>query len=170
MKRHKRTDLSSARTTTVSHQLAGDRFRALDLENLRTEEGKVPRIRLARLVHVEVLNDTLVEGTGLGELLERALGKVNVTLLAAGALVDDTNLDALAGLLVAELDELSTLRTVVPVLDHSTNVARVLWLPAATTVTALGVLQVVRGVPGDLDVVAPQLERIRRNHRVRKER
>lgn len=79
-------------------------------------------------------------------------------LFATGALVNDSNHDAVViGLLVAEFDKLSALGAVIPVFDDSSNVTAVDGLPAASTVAALRVEQIVRGVPGDLDMGRPEL-------------
>ncbi len=60
-------------------------------------------------------------------------------------------------LLVAKFYEFATLRAAIPVFDDGANVTAVDGLPVAPAITALGVFEIVRGVPGDLDVGGPDL-------------
>ena len=126
----------------------------------RAEESLVPILRKLRAVHVEVGGNTLLKRTGRSKLLEGTLGQVDVVLLAASALVNDTNVHTARDLLVAETNKVTAGGTVLPATRSGTNVRRVLGVPR--TVTTGRRLQVVRRVPSDLDVALPVLVTVRR--------
>ena len=75
--------------------------------------------------------------------------------LATSALIHDTDLRALVRLFVAKTDEIAARRAVLPTLHHSADVVVVLGVPSSFTARRL--LQVVRSIPRDLDVVRPNV-------------
>lgn len=74
---------------------------------------------------------------------------------ATFTVINDANLRAPLGLLIAETDKVTTRRAIFPSLHHSTNVVVVLRVPV--TGTTGRVLEVVRSVPSDLDTLLPNL-------------
>lgn len=73
-----------------------------------TKERLTPWVWLLGLVHRETVHSALIESARGRETLEEGLGQVDGVCLAATALVDDSHGDTLvAGLLVADVDELS---------------------------------------------------------------
>ena len=129
--------------------------RPLDLELDRAEESKVPWVGLTTREHLEASGDTLVKSARRGQTLEGALREVDMILLAASALIYDTDLGALVRLVVAKTNKIAARRSVLPALHHSADVVVVFGIPASFTASRL--LQVVRGIPGDLDIVRPNV-------------
>ena len=127
----------------------------LDLQFKRSKEGEIPGIRRATCPHRKTSRDTLVQRTGGCQTLESTLREVNVVGTATFTVINDANLRAPLGLLIAETDKVTTRRAIFPSLHHSTNVVVVTRAPVTGTTSR--VLQVVRSVPSDLDTLLPNL-------------
>ena len=74
------------------------------------------------------------------------------------AVINDTDLRALLGLLITETDKVTTRWAIFPPLHHSTNVVVVLGAPVTGTTSR--VLEVMRSIPSDLDALLPNLLKI----------
>ena len=129
--------------------------RPLDLELDRAEESKVPWVGHATREHLETSRNTLIKSARCSQTLEGTLREVDMVFLATSALIHDTDLRALLGLLITETDKVTTRRAIFPSLHHSTNVVVVTRAPVTGTTSR--VLQVVRSVPSDLDTLLPNL-------------
>lgn len=129
--------------------------RPLDLELDRAEESKVPWVGHATREHLETSRNTLVKSARCSQTLEGTLREVDMIFLATSALIHDTDLSALVRLFVAKTDEIAARRAVLPTLHHSADVVVVLGVPSSFTARRL--LQVVRSIPRDLDVVRPNV-------------
>lgn len=139
--------------------------RPSSLKQLGAEQREIPRVWLGAVIHLKAMNAAFGQSTAGTEFLERRLGQVDMVLSAPGAFVNDPNLNTVVvGVLVAQLYELATLRTVRPAFDDSADVRAILGLPAATAVTALRVFQIMRRIPRDLHVFAPQRIAVERAH------
>jgi hypothetical protein len=71
--------------------------------------------------------------------------------------VNDSNLDAFVGMLpfVAELHKFATLGTTLPTCHDGSYVTIVVWIPLS--ITTLGILQILAGIPCDLSVSVHEL-------------